>query len=237
MNRKKILDYPIDMLSMKEFLSLSFDYMEQNKFCHIVTINPEIIMAGLKNKELEKILKNADIIIPEASGIKLAFKFKGTNIEQVTGIEFSENLIKLASENGKKVAFVGAKKETLEKMSKIIQEKYPMLNIVYKTDGYFEDEAVVIEQLEEACPDIVFVALGSPKQDYFIKNSKNILNNSIMIGIGGSFDVWAGNVNRAPVFFRKFGLEWFYRLITQPSRFNRMFPTLPLFLLKSIMSK
>ena len=115
-----------------------------------------------------------------------------------------------------------------------MQRKYPGLNVIFVQDGFFNenDELKIIASLESIKPCIVFVALGVPKQEIWISKYKNRLNSSIMVGVGGSFDVWADKIQRAPLGFRKLGLEWFYRLITQPSRFNRMFPTLPLFFLK-----
>jgi N-acetylglucosaminyldiphosphoundecaprenol N-acetyl-beta-D-mannosaminyltransferase len=90
----------------------------------------------------------------------------------------------------------------------------------------------VISELVSTVPDLVLVALGSPKQEYFIDRLKNNLPNSVMIGLGGSFDVWSGYVNRAPKIYQKLGLEWLYRTLKEPSRFKRIFPTLPLFILE-----
>ncbi len=238
-NRKSILGYPIDLLSKQGFLELVESFIVRQKPCHVVTINPEIIMQALGDTELDKILKEADVVMPEATGIKLAFRFKNINIEKVPGIEFSEKLLCLCEEKGYKVGLLGASEETVTAAVNQLKEKHPAIQIVYAHNGYFNenDENGIIEEVKEVSPQVLFVALGVPKQERFISKYKNILNPCVMLGVGGSFDVWSGKVKRAPVLFRKFGLEWLYRLISQPSRFTRMFPTLPLFLIKAIFLK
>ena len=106
------------------------------------------------------------------------------------------------------------------------------LNVVYSHDGYFDNDEDIIESVISANPDLILVALGSPKQEFFIHNLKEKLPNSTLIGLGGSFDVWAGVVERAPKIYQKLGLEWLYRTLKEPKRFKRIFPTLPLFVLK-----
>ena len=119
------------------------------------------------------------------------------------------------------------------------REKYQNLNIIYKQDGYFsvEDEQRIVNNLKSSNPKLVLVALGVPKQEEFISKYKDEFNNTIFIGVGGSFDVWSGKVKRAPLLFQRLGLEWLWRLLNMPSRFKRIFPTIPLFLLEAIMEK
>ena len=111
------------------------------------------------------------------------------------------------------------------------------MNIVYIQDGYFKDDDRVLEELKNANPRLILVALGSPKQEKFIAKAKNILNYGLMVGVGGSFDVWSGTVERAPEIYQKFGIEWLYRTVKQPERFKRIFPTLPLFVLRVLREK
>ena len=109
-----------------------------------------------------------------------------------------------------------------------------ILNIVYYHNGYFNNETEIFEELNTKSAKLILVAMGAPKQEKFIYNAKKTLKPALMIGIGGSLDVWSGSIKRAPRIFQKLGLEWFYRTITQPSRIKRIFPTLPLFLIKAI---
>ena len=108
----------------------------------------------------------------------------------------------------------------------------PDLKIVYTHNGFFENADEIYEELKTVSPSLVLVALGSPKQENFISEAKTKLKNGLLIGVGGSFDVWSGEIKRAPIIFQKLGLEWLYRTITQPKRFKRIFPALPLFLIK-----
>jgi N-acetylglucosaminyldiphosphoundecaprenol N-acetyl-beta-D-mannosaminyltransferase len=135
------------------------------------------------------------------------------------------------------VAIVGAKEEIISRAVENLKKELPQLNIVYSHNGYFDNDEEIYNGLKNANPRLVLVAMGSPRQEQFIYNAKKVLNPCLMVGIGGSLDVWSGNIKRAPKLFQKLGLEWLYRTITQPSRFKRIFPTLPLFILKAIKYK
>ena len=118
-----------------------------------------------------------------------------------------------------------------------MREEYANLNITYVRNGYFteSDEKIIKEEIKAISPKVLLVALGSPKQEMMISELKEVMPNTIFIGVGGSFDVWSGVVQRAPEIYQKLGLEWLYRTIKEPSRFKRIFPTLPLFLIQVIM--
>jgi N-acetylglucosaminyldiphosphoundecaprenol N-acetyl-beta-D-mannosaminyltransferase len=234
--RACIQGYPVDLLDEKTGIQYVESFISNSKPAQIITINPEMIELAKKNAEFDKILKEAEIIIPDGIGVIIALKIIGLKVKRLPGIEFSQKLFELASEKNYKVAFLGADQETIEAAVSELKKTYENLNVVYMRNGYFrkDEEKLIAENIKNAGPDLLFVGLGAPKQEFFNSNYKNYLNHTIMVGVGGSFDVWAQKIKRAPLFFRKLGLEWFYRLITQPSRFNRMFPTLPLFLLKVI---
>lgn len=233
--RASVLGYPVDLLNMDTALAKLENYIKEKKSCHVVTLNPEMIMQAGNNKELSDVLKNADIIVPDGIGIILTLRKLGiTNIEQLPGIELAYNSIKISAEKGYSVGFLGASKEVVNSVAEEFKFLYPSLNILFVHDGYFNegDEEEIIKELEASKPDILYVALGVPKQELWINKYKQRLNSTVMLGVGGSFDIWSHKIRRAPCIFRKFGLEWFYRLISQPSRFKRMFPTLPLFFVR-----
>ena len=167
-------------------------------------------------------------------GVKIGLKILGTTVERIPGIDLGKAILKRAQYLKKTVALVGAEQDVVENAVVNLKFEMPDLNIVYYRDGYFTDENEVRHELLSKGPDVVLVALGSPKQEYFINSIKNQLPNSIFIGLGGSFDVWAGKVKRAPKIFRNLGLEWFYRIAKEPERIKRVFPTLPLFIIKVI---
>ena len=127
--------------------------------------------------------------------------------------------------------------DVITKAVKELQASIEGLNIVYYHNGYFSDDNEIYNGLKETSPRLILVAMGSPRQEEFIYNAKQALNPALMVGIGGSLDVWSGTVKRAPEIYQKLGLEWLYRTVSQPERFKRIFPTLPLFLIKALMYK
>ena len=131
-----------------------------------------------------------------------------------------DRLLKFASDEGKKVFMYGAKEEVVATAKVKIEEKYPSIQIAGYSNGYTKDQDELVRKINESGAEIIFVALGSPRQELWIRDHMKDLNVKVYQGVGGSFDVFAGNVKRAPSFFRKAGLEWFYRLITDPKRLN-----------------
>ena len=221
------LGYGVDTFTFDE----AVDYV-MSSHGQIVTINPEMIKCADSDADFKNIIDNAEMVVPDGVGIQLGLWILGHNVKRIAGIDLGNALITRAYYLKKTVALVGAKIDVVENAVVNIKSKYPDLNIVYYHDGYFDDDTLVISELCAKKPDLLLVALGSPKQEFFINKLKPMLPDSVMIGLGGSFDVWAGTVKRAPVFFQKTGLEWLYRTISEPSRFKRIFPTLPLFVLK-----
>lgn len=232
MERKivKLLNFPIDTFNFNDALSYAKELLDSSKSSHIVTINPEIIEIARKNSHLESILKEAELVVPDGIGIKLGLLIKKVNVERIAGIDFAKALVEESSRMGIPIALVGAKQEVLEKTREKLLTVFPDLNLVYAHHGYFENSEEIINDVKEKCPKLLLVALGAPKQEEFIYQAKEILPSTVMIGVGGSFDVWAGNVKRAPKLWQNLGLEWLYRTIKQPQRFKRVFPALPKFI-------
>lgn len=234
-----VLGYNVNLFSFNICLATIISLLNDKQSAHIVTINPEMISEAEKNVEFSKILKSADFLVPDGVGIKMALKLQGISQETIPGIELSEKLIEYCASKGYAVSFIGANEEVINEAISKLKSKYPGLNITFKQNGYFkvDDEERIITALKNSVPYLVLVALGAPKQEFFINKCRETIDNAVFIGVGGSFDVWAGKVKRAPVIFRKLSLEWLYRTIKEPKRFKRIFPTLPLFLFKVIMNK
>lgn len=198
----------------------------------VVTINPEMIDNAVKNKEFAEIINNAELVIPDGVGVELGLKILGHNVKRIAGVEFSHRMIEECAKNNQSVALVGAKPEIVEKAKENLLKKFPGLYITYVHDGYFKDDEVILKELQIRQPRLVLCAIGSPRQEEFNAKAKSLLPESLFIGVGGSFDVWSGVVKRAPKIYQKLCIEWLYRTVMDPKRFKRIFPTLPLFVLK-----
>lgn len=219
----KLQSFNVDTFTCEEAL----DFIEKGQ---VVTINPEMIQTASKNSEFAEIISNADLVIPDGIGVEIGLKILGHKVRRIAGIEFGRKLIDKFA--GQPTAFIGAKPEIITKAVENIKNEVPNLNVVYVQDGYFKDDDRVLNELKEKNPKLALVALGSPKQEIFIARAKELLPETVFIGLGGSFDVWSGVVERAPEIYQKMGLEWLYRTVKEPQRIKRIFPTLPLFVLK-----
>lgn len=228
MQRVKLLGFGIDNLDFNGAIDYAL-----NRKGQVVTINPEMINWASNHPDFAKIIENAELVIPDGIGVQIGLKLKGYNIKRIAGVEFAYQLLGKV----KSVALIGAKPEIIAKTVERLKKDFPNLDIVYFHDGYFKNDEEITAQVVNKKPELLLAALGSPKQEEFIYKLKTQLPDTIMVGVGGSFDVWSGEVRRAPVIFQKLGLEWLYRTIKEPKRFKRIFPTLPLFVLKVLWSR
>ena len=223
----------VDTYTFEEALVKAKALLDGNSVSQVVTINPEMFAYAEKNTEFANIIKNAEMVIPDGVGVKIALKINGTETPRIPGVDFAKRLLIESATNSIPVAIIGAKEEIVTKAIQNLQNEISGLNIVYYHNGYFENNEDIYKEINAKSPKLILVATGSPKQEIFIYNAKKVLKPALMIGIGGSLDVWSGNVKRAPKLFQKLGLEWFYRTVTQPSRLKRIFPTLPMFIFKA----
>ena len=188
----------------------------------IVAINPEKIMKAQEDQELKSLLNQATYQIPDGIGVILASKLKKGRIrERVTGIDMMLKLCKEATNNGKRIFLYGAKPGVADEAKAKLEEMFPGILIVGTLNGYEKNEEVIERTINDSRAEIVFVALGSPAQENWIIAHKEKLNPSVYQGVGGSFDVISGRLNRAPAVFQKFGLEWLYRLLKEAWRWKR----------------
>ena len=229
-NPVKIQNLNVDTFTFDE----AVDYIEKGQ---VVTINPEMIDYASKHPDFANILKEAELVIPDGVGVQLGLKILGHNVKRIAGIEFARKIVEKNAADGKTIALIGAKPHVIEKAVENLKKEISGINIVYYHDGYFKDDTEILNQLQLKKPHLVLTALGSPKQEEFNYKAKKLLPESLFIGVGGSFDVWAGEVERAPEIYQKLWLEWLYRTVKEPKRFKRIFPTLPLFVLKVLKEK
>ena len=240
--RVDLLGYPVDCLSLSDVLhqidqSTEPNHTARQQPAQIVTLNPEMLMQGERNPQLARILKSADWVIPDGAGVVWALQFLyGIKTSRLPGIELSEALLQKASDQDWPVAIIGAESSVLTAAIGNLTARYSGLKTVYHHHGFFApgDESLsVAKACAETNPKLVFVALGVPRQETWIEEYKSMfLPSTVMIGIGGSLDVWSGIKKRAPRFFLMLNLEWLYRITSEPWRLKRIYNTLPVFVVK-----
>ena len=223
-NPVTIMDINFTSFSKQELLrKYLFPVLESGTKCFIVTANPEIVMNTRDIPGYKQIVQSADLVVPDGAGIVMAAKYLKLPIqERIPGFELMLDLLVFANEHKLSCYFLGATDETITKFIKEIEKTYPNIQIAGFNNGYFKDDTMIVKRISETRPDIVFVAMGSPKQDEWIVSTYGQFSKGLFMGVGGSFDVIAGEVKRAPEQWIKLNLEWLYRLLKQPFRLKRI---------------
>lgn len=232
-----LLGFKIDNYSFDEAITKAKNLIDGDRVAQVITINPEMFQAAESDSYFENIIREAEMVIPDGVGVTLGLKLTGKSAERIPGVDFAKRLLQEAALSNIPVAIIGAKEDVITKAVKNLENEISGLNIVYYHNGYFDNNSEIYEDLKKYSPKLILVALGAPKQEKFIYEAKKELNPALMVGIGGSLDVWSGTVKRAPKIFQVLCLEWLYRTIMQPSRFKRIFPAIPLFLIKVLSYK
>ena len=225
MEKIPLLGVNFDNVTMEEAVEKCMTFLSGDGSNLVVTPNPEIVMCAKDDPEFKEIINHASLVIPDGIGVIKGAKILGTPLkERVAGYDLICNLFEQAKDGSISFYFWGSKPGVAELAKEKIKEKYPELNVLGTHHGYFkeEEENEIIEEIRSLKPDILLVGLGFPKQEKTIHKYLNERIFKIGIGCGGSIDVIAGTVKRAPKFFINLHLEWFYRLLKQPTRFKRM---------------
>ena len=229
--RINVLGVGFDNVLMIEAVARGVDMLSQPGAHYVVTPNPEIVEICRENPEAMRAVNGADLVLADGIGIIKGARILGTPLKaRNPGIEFAAYLMKEMAEKGLSLYLLGAKPGVAEAAGKRLAEKYPGLKIAGTHDGYFQEDAPVVEDIRRSGADCVFVCLGAPKQELWMAKHGAATGAHLLCGLGGSLDVFAGVVERAPKFWSDHGLEWFYRLCRDPRRAGRMMK-LPLFLL------
>ncbi len=220
-----ILGVNVNNATMDEAIAELSAYIDTTDAHMVVTPNAEILFMCHEDEELKKMINSASFVAPDGIGVVYAAKSYGTPLkEKVPGCELGYNLLFEAAKKGAGVFLFGAKPGVADMAAKNLKEKVPNLIISGTRDGYFkpEDEPEIIKQINDSGAKILWVCLGAPRQEKWMYAHRDELNVGVMLGLGGSMDVYAGTVNRAPKIFIKLGCEWLYRLIKEPWRLGRM---------------
>lgn len=233
MSRIDVLGVSFDDLTMEEAVEIALGFMQERHACYACTPNPEIVMAAKGDAALRAALSGAELVLADGVGITKAAAMLGTPLKsRVPGIDFASNVISRLAQRGGSVYLLGAKPLVAEAAAEKLTQTYAGIVIAGTNDGYFTDDAPVIEKINAASPDFLMVCLGSPKQELWMSANAGRLSCGLMAGLGGSLDVLAGNVQRAPETWRRLGLEWLYRVIKEPKRLGRVMK-LPAFVLEA----
>ena len=229
-----ILGVKVDSVTMAQAVAQVEGYMDDRKNVLIATANAEMIMRATHDEELKDILNDAALVVPDGAGTVWAAHHLGYEMpERVAGFDLAQELMRIAPSKKQKVFFFGSAPGVAEKAKAKAEELYPGIEIVGTRDGYFkpEDEPAIIEEIKAAQPDLLLAALGVPKQEKWLNAHLKELGVPVAIGVGGTLDVMAGVMKRAPYWMQKAKLEWLFRGLLQPKRAGRLM-ALPKFVLK-----
>jgi N-acetylglucosaminyldiphosphoundecaprenol N-acetyl-beta-D-mannosaminyltransferase len=221
-----VLDYPIRLGNFNDLVDAAFHVPPQAGGIHVVTLNPEMMIKGEESPDFGDILKNADFPLPDGAGVVWALKRQGIQQARIPGIEFATALLETLhhTQCPRGVALLGAKPEVMELLPMALLKRFPHLSIAFAHDGFFRNEDLVpiVEEMASTNPRVVLVALGVPRQEEWIKAFRSrFADDTIFVGVGGSFDVWTGQIQRAPKLIQALNLEWLWRFTLEPWRIQR----------------
>ena len=239
-NRLEILDIWVDPVNRRQAIDQVRRFLNGKKACSIFAANPEKNFSVPKDPALYGAFKNADLLIPDGIGIVIAAKILyGASLSRVPGVEFMLDICQLAIKMKKSIFIYGSRESVNEMAANKLREKYPGLRIAGRSNGYVPESnmADLIMHINDSGAEILFLALGSPRQEKWFATHVNALTTiKVCQGIGGSLDTIAGTVKRAPTIWQRLSLEWLYRLLSEPKRMRRQ-KVLPLFILQVIKNK
>lgn len=222
--KTEILNVGVHRLSMAEFLHEIESLILQGGSHMVVTADSSMIYDAQHDKTLADIIERADLVTPDSSGVTWAAKRMGQPFpEKVSGVDLVDRVCALSAQKGYRIFLLGAEPGVAELAAEKLRLKHPGCNIVGARHGYFpaESDAVVAEEVGQSNPDVLFVAMGIPRQEKFIDQNRALHRAKVGIGVGGSFDVYAGKAKRAPLVIQKAKMEWLWRLLLNPSKYKK----------------
>lgn len=220
MKTVEILEVPVSVTTTDEILECMKNAIKSNEKYAVIAINLNKIIAFHEQEEMPEIIKSFDCFIPDGiSVVKACNDLK----DRITGVDLFQEICKHNQEIGAKIFLYGAQQEVVEEAKKRLEQTYEGIQIVGIENGFIKDNDKLIEKINASGANTVFIAMGSPRQEKWIYSNKEKLNANIFMGVGGTFDVISGKLKRAPLIFRKLGLEWLYRMLREPfKRLNKV---------------
>lgn len=238
MEKERYLGVSVSPYTYEEIIADLKTRIANGEQSTVIAVNPEKVMTAGRDPLVKELINNSTYQIADGIGMIIASKLKkGRLQERVTGVDMMGRLLQFAADEGHSVFFYGAKEDVVRTAKEKLEASIPNLRVAGYANGYVQDQEALVEQIRASGAALLFVALGSPRQELWIKDNMSKLPNvKVFQGVGGSFDVYSGKVKRAPAFYRKFGIEWLYRLMKEPKRLKRQ-TALPKFLLKILFQK
>lgn len=228
--RISVLGVGFDNLTLEEAVERGMELLHSPGAHYVVTPNPEIVEICRENLAAREAVNQADLVLADGIGVVKGAAMLGTPLKgRVPGIEFAAGLMERMAAEGLSLYLLGAKPGVAERAAENLQRQYPGLIVAGTHDGYFQEDGPVVEAIRASGADVVFVCLGAPKQEKWMRKNGEATGAHLLVGLGGCLDVFSGEVRRAPEVFQKLGLEWLHRLAKNPSRIGRIMK-LPLFL-------
>lgn len=219
MSKIDLLGISFDNLNLAEAADRAYELSRSRNSAYVVTPNALILRNSMSNNELKTAIEEAELVLPDGIGVLLSAKIQGRLFkERVAGIDFASALISRLAESGGSLFLFGSAPGVAEKAAENIEKDFEGIKILGVNDGYTYDKSELIKKINSLSPDFLLCCLGSPKQELWMLENKAKLRVGIMAGLGGSLDVFSGNIKRAPKLMRKLGLEWLYRIIIEPQR-------------------
>lgn len=227
--RPHLMNLTFDPVSMDEAVSRCIEWCDGPRRSRVVvTANAAVLCMMRKDQELDASCRRGDLVVADGMSVVWALKASGIPVpERVTGVDLMANLLAAAARKSLRVYFLGARPEVVRDLVRLCEKQHPGLVVAGFRDGYFPraESAKVAQEIREARPDMLFVGMPSPFKETWCERYRDVLDVPIILGVGGSFDVHAGYVRRAPVFFQKLGMEWFWRLMMEPRKMWKRYLT------------
>jgi N-acetylglucosaminyldiphosphoundecaprenol N-acetyl-beta-D-mannosaminyltransferase len=231
--RVHLLDVPISRVTNQQALAILAEYVRSGEPHLVVTADASAVVTAAQDPEFRAVLADADLVTPDSAGILWAARRLGRPLpERVSGVDLAERLCEMAGKSGWRVFFYGAAPGVAAEAARVMQSRFPGLRIAGTAHGFLNEreQAELEEQIRTAQPELLFVAMGIPRQEKWIRSRMSRLGVPVSMGVGGTFDVFAGRVSRAPAWMQRHSLEWLYRLWKNPRKIGKV-ATLPRFVL------
>lgn len=237
--RITVLGLPVDSVDMASALARIDGFLQEDRPHLVVTADASGFVIAQDDVEFAEIVRGADLVTPDSYGVVWAARKRGYALAgQVTGVELVDRLCARSAEHGTRLFFLGAAPGVAEEAAERLRLKHPGCNIVGTRHGYFpaDSDEVVAQEVAAAKPDVLLVAMGIPRQEKFIRKTEHLIKARVAMGVGGSFDVYSGRTRRAPKLVQRLHLEWLWRVLLNPTKFQKV-KTLPVFALKVLREK